>query len=810
MKVIYNQVGFLEGLSARFDQLRPADKSYPLLINGRVRENAIEPIRSPVEDEQIPSGTYQNLTAVGSVLLCFVSGQVYYRDVETSNGWAAVTGVSFDNSADIDTEVIPASTLNYKRAGAADSVYFNNSPARSTPEAIIATDGVTQPSILYPALNGAIAGRVTFTYDEWTETEDGLLREYVPIGRFPTFVGQKLYMAIKGSTNVLNRIAQSVSGRPLDFVMAIDEDTGDKAGNALTTAHAVGYDIITGMFGTSFDDGSFIVGTQRAVTGVTPNQSSLFFGEPRLRNTPLFRVGLLNQKSIVDLNGDAGFLTPAGVHSFNATMQKLTESQNDPIAVQIKRLIAPPFTYGCTAEIDDYALFAVETIYGPGIIVFDKTLDKFVAIDLLAGIGQIKQFARTVSSNGQRLFFITNDNQLFEYGAADTRETCRFYMGDWTTSVGRVIQTFGRASFVFSNVVEDTTVKVTQFGDRVQVGFATFELAAGVVSDAPIIPLPFARSAGAATGVVDYAPTEPKNCFGAGVMVAWNTAAKLVFATLECDADTRTPSSMSQAYIPAERIAAPYKRFALAGDFDAAQTPLALFKLPTDYTVIGLGDFFYSADHAADYAEYAGSFTKLRTAGRLYATPGNHDFDYDGGQKFMQTYGNGQLQRSFVIGEVEWFFINPGWDTADLGSSNPVREPMGNTVGRQQYNWLKGALAASTARWKFVCMHEGPYSSSTYSPGYSVLRWDFQALGADAVFCAHDHVYQRHIIDGFNYICVGTGGRPLGEISATPIAGFQTGRAALGYLNLVVDHYDAEISHVGLDGTVFDRFVIHR
>lgn len=788
-----------------FDLMRKEANSYPLLINGRVREDVIEPINAPVRDMQIPTGTLQNITGIGSVLIAFVNGQPYWRDVTTSNGWASIAGAELSASvAEIDTAVIPASTINFKRTGPADDVTFNNSPARETLEGILATDGVAQPTFIYPLPSGALAGRPTFTYAQWTETPAGDLREYVPIGRFPTFVGEKLFMAIKGPTGRLNRIAQSVSGRPLDFVMAINNITGDKLYPALNTAHAVGYDTISGLFATNFDDGSFVVGNTSSVVGVTPQYSSLFFGEPRLRNTPLFKSGLLNQKSVVDLNGDAGLLTPTGIHSFNATEQKYVASNNDPLSSAIRRLIVTPFTYGCTVEFDDYAFFACETVFGPGIVVYDKTLEKFVALDLLSDIGAIKQFAKTIAPSGERLFFITEDNRLYEYGAADTKETCRFYMGDWNTSVGRVLQTLGRTSLIFTNVIESCDVKVTAFGDRVETDSAVFTLAPGTVTDAPVSPVPFKYANTLCTGVIDYCNANQAVHYGVGVMVSWNTAARLAFATLQVDVDERAPMVLSTqtTTVPA--------RFALVGDFSAAVGGEALFKLPQDYIAIGLGDFFYTTDHDADYAAYAGNLVKLRAAGRLIATRGNHDIDYDDGAKFFQTFGNGQRYFSRVVGDVEFFIINPGWDTEDLGSATPAFEPAGNTMGSAQYNWLKGAMARSTANWKFVVMHEPPYSSGTYAPGYMALRWDFRALGANAVFHAHDHIYQRHIVDGLNYIGVGTGGAPLTAIAATPTAGYQTGRSAFGYLQLIVDKYDTSILHVGLDGTMFDRFVIHR
>jgi len=438
--MIYQQSNFLGGLDARFDSLRPDGSTYPLMINGRVRQNAVSTIPKPLRDTALAEGTYQAITAVGSVLIVFVSGAAWYRDTETNDSWRQVTGLALDTTGDVDTCDLPASTINYARTGPIDLVKFNNSPARATDEGILATDGINQPYLLYPEAGGIISARPTFTYAQWLETPSGELREYVPVGRYPIFVGQKLYMAIKGTPGVLNRIAQSVTGRPLDFVVAIDDATGNKAGDALTTAHAVGFDPITGLYRTS-TEAAFIVGTANNTVAVAPDYTNTqFFGEPALRNAPLFPVGVLNNKSAVDLNGDSGFITPTGIHSFNATMQARFQSNNDPISAQVTKLLAPVQTFGATADFDNYAFFAVNTVFGPGVMVFDKTLSDqqrqgiFVSLDLYAGIGEIKQFARTSAPSGNRLFFITADNRLYEFGAADTRETCRYYIGEWNSA----------------------------------------------------------------------------------------------------------------------------------------------------------------------------------------------------------------------------------------------------------------------------------------------------------------------------------------------------------------------------------------
>jgi len=816
----YNQESFLGGLSSRFDRLRPDANSYPLLINGRVRDNRVEAIKKLVQDTSLPTGTYQNITAVGSILVVFISGAAFYRDTATTNGWRSVLGLTLDTAADVDTVPIPASTINYKRSGPLDAVSFNNSAAARSPEAILATDGTTQPCILYPVAGGTIAARPTQTYAQWTETPDGTLREYVPVGRFPVYAGRKLYMAIKSSSGYLNRIAQSVSGRPIDFVVAITNATGDKDGDALTTATSAGFDELTGLYATSFNDGSFLACTARNTTGLTPDFSNgSFFGEPYFINTPLFKVGALNNHSAADLNGDSAFITQTGILSYNATQQNKIESNSDPISSQVYKLLAPTQTFGAAVNFNDYAMFSVNTVFGPAVVVYDTSIvnsagpGRFVAIDMYSGVGQIKQFAKTTAATGERLWFITADNRLFEFGAASSRETCRFYIGDWNTASGKVVQNFRRAQFVFSEVTADTVVQVTNYTDQQLIERVGYPLVPASQNDAPVISVPFAMTTGPATAIVQYEPSSASYGFGIGAMVEWDSSAKLVFCTLEAAANGMTPSQLSQNYTQGTVTAAAPQKFVFVGDFDPGTVPDLLVKLPLNVTVIGLGDYFYGADHTTDYAAYANTLQVLKSQGRFIAVAGNHDLDVDGGLVYNNFFGNGKRHYSIVVGNVEFFIYNTGWNTANVGTTNHPYEPDGFVAGSVQANELRAALAASTAKFKFVVLHEPPYSSvANYTPGYSLLRLPFKAWGATAVFSGHAHLYERVIVDGLNYYTVGTGGHSPSAFAASYVAGHQNGLASTpGYLMLTTDEYDATSKFIRADtGAAVDLFAFGR
>jgi hypothetical protein len=83
--------------------------------------------------------------------------------------------------------------------------------------------------------------------------------------------------------------------------------------------------------------------------------------------------------------------------------------------------------------------------------------------------------------------------------------------------------------------------------------------------------------------------------------------------------------------------------------------------------------------------------------------------------------------------------------------------------GSQQYRWLVNDLSSTTKTWKFVFFHIpiygcGPSWGSPDLEARAALHPLFRAQGVDIVFSAHDHNYQRHVVDGLTYIVTGGGG----------------------------------------------------
>ncbi len=69
-----------------------------------------------------------------------------------------------------------------------------------------------------------------------------------------------------------------------------------------------------------------------------------------------------------------------------------------------------------------------------------------------------------------------------------------------------------------------------------------------------------------------------------------------------------------------------------------------------------------------------------------------------------------------------------------------------------QVEWMKNVVAKSSAKWKFVTFHKGPYSAGDNAGEYEddrvqfykkILIPAFDEMGIDMVFEAHDHMYMR-------------------------------------------------------------------
>lgn len=436
--LLYAQADFSGGLLTQFDATKTPRNSYPLALDVQMRRNVVRP-RNRHAKQPTPEGEFQGLYAVGSKLYLFAAGSAYVRDIATDlyfqeiSGWTTVAA-----SLRVYAERLPITfNLFNRRASSVEvtTLYFNNSLA-AYPECLWVGNGVDPEQVIYPDGTAEIIG----DFDGWTQNDPS----YVPIGTVRCFTADKGFVM---SPNGL-KLYSSVTGRPTDYVIQID-NAGNKVADADSFYAAVSAEAVTAL--KPADNGTVIATTAFGTFTVTPDYNVTFFGEPFLRVKPLFPVGAVNDRSFVNLNGDVAFISFTGIHTFNQTRQDRVESSNAPLGRKINGLLANPQSDTCAVDFDDNALFAVNTIYGRGVMVYDNSLEQFTSLDL--SFGHVTQFAVvTDPTSGPRLFFINAANELYEAYADDTKLAGRIYLGDFTAQGSGIDSRVDSVLLTFTNV----------------------------------------------------------------------------------------------------------------------------------------------------------------------------------------------------------------------------------------------------------------------------------------------------------------------------------------------------------------------
>ena len=420
----YAQQSFVGGMNMSVDDTRLGQEEYKFAKNVRNRFGTLEGIKN-VNDISSDIGAFtanppiQKIYSIGEFVFIFFDGGCKYRKpLNPDSTWAILYGGgTMDRSAEIFVQAVPASTQNFLRketsvAGASLELDMENA-VQKTVAAIIVQDGISQPRII-ELTGGYATDREAKTYAEWI---DGTYtsREYIPIGRQMAFFNNKLFVVSPDGTEIYH----SVSGRPMDFVVAITTDghkinSDETIGGAPATSYTVGYNVITAL--SVLNNEALFVSTAGGSYGVSLDYTLTVFAEPMFQKQYLFTANSINQHSFVDLLGDFAFIDPEGLRSFNAVMQSKNEGRNSIFSLKVARLFKGVVqdTKKCTAIVfDDYALFACNTIFGHGILVFDTLTKQFVSFDQLtddsnANIGPIMDFAKVETNNKRELFAITH------------------------------------------------------------------------------------------------------------------------------------------------------------------------------------------------------------------------------------------------------------------------------------------------------------------------------------------------------------------------------------------------------------------
>ncbi len=553
----FKQSSFLGGMIQRLDATKVpnAGDSYYLGINVRNREDNLQPITKPLDiTDSTPPGKKQGIYGSGKFLILFIDGKPYARDVSReTTGFIPLNAQQLDPNVDyIYLEFVPASTLGFGRLRAPDSdevsIDVNQElPFKSSQQGAIYQDGINRAQLI---LDNTTDVTPLQNFAEWTTD----IREYVPLMKQMLYSSSILF----GLSADGKEVYHSVSGRPIDFMVVILEDgsklESEQSGGATSVSKRVDFEVATAIKAAPTQD-TLIITTLNKIFLVLINKDRLQFGEPTLDAFPIAAIGAVNQWCFADLNGDTAFINNRGIHSFNSAAILKRESNNDPLSGVINRLFALDDTnyvvqdFPCAFEFGaDYALFAVNTIYGRGVLVYDKIASKFVSLDIYEGISQIKQFADVVVDGRRRLFFITTDDKVYEHFAGDSVEQAGLFIGEWCTNDPKITQKPLYLRLVFTECEEDGNVSVTPIVNRQ--AFTPKVERIKALTPAPTFPMsiPFGSAEKNAVQNVTFNLTGTVMAgWKVGTLINWDVKAKLTHIALESDSQTAAVSPKANA-----------------------------------------------------------------------------------------------------------------------------------------------------------------------------------------------------------------------------------------------------------------------
>ena len=439
----YTQKSFVGGINLISEDMRIQPNQYRCGFNLRNRFDSLKAVRSSVEDVAIASGIKQEMITFGNYVIIFVAGRAYYR-LFSATGWKQIAGFKMSTTAPrFWTCPVPVSATNYLRYADVSDNGGGNEPDGAKAiklgaysgtfngdvSGLLVQDNISQPMFLYVnPTTGVPAARTTQTYAQWRlqDAQGRDRREYVPIGNSMAWVDGVLYIVSQD----FNYLYRSVSGRPLDFVINIDQD-GEKGGDATTTSYSVGIGGIQCIRAMSND--ALFVAAGNSNFSVSKNLAQgapKIFGEYTFIRTFLFNSTCLSDRTIFDSLGDTRFISLSGVRSFNAILQQQNEGRNSPFSLGIQsiltdddRTIVQSAAASAGILFDEYELYSLDTVFGPAIAVYDTLNKCWSSFDISQTGGQrVKQFAK-IELTIQRLYAITEDNKLYTLYIDDAFDT---------------------------------------------------------------------------------------------------------------------------------------------------------------------------------------------------------------------------------------------------------------------------------------------------------------------------------------------------------------------------------------------------
>ena len=839
--MVVTKTNWLGGMNQLSDITKLKEDEYWVLINARIRKNAVEAVNLPLDVTNNLStvGNLQDITAAGSLLVAFAGGQAFYK--LTNGTWQSIPSFTMGSTTPrVFTALIPSSTVNFTRAVTSSTGTLTLGGAvGATPSALIVMDGVSQPWIIFP--DGT--SRVTGTYLTWSIA----VPEYVPVANFPMFYNGVLYAVtseiLTPTTGTkYNQIVRSVTGAPLNFVVAVTP-TGDKTsaneteGGALAMATNVDYNNVTCLAPMNANDGGFFVGTQNSSFLVYPDYNNLIYAEPTFRNQSITSIGPLNPDSVVDVLGDVAFVHDTGIRSFNGITQFRFEGRNAPFSGPINSLLdGITQTSSATGTHDNYALFAVTTIYGNGILWYDMLLQKFVSLDIYPGVGTILKFASTLD-NGTRYTYFMTTTGVYRLFGSEQKATVTLYGSEIVPSDDYKSVKMQSLRLGFNGVAAGGTVEASLYvnGQYCNRKVVTINPLPFNAQSSVSIPYNGGLSDGVfATAEINFMDIAPEGD-RVGVMIRFDTDGLLISASAEVQQAGVWPKVNPFGIIGSVA----YETFAVIGNDGIPD--IVGGSLPPTFTltevaqrkavnarirninsltkVIGTGNHNYgipgvSSGTAVTIPQTIVPFWDA-IRDKLLFVPGQFDNDAAAASPLFN-YQQHVRYFQYTSEYVDIFLINTGYDTTMVQTEiDNLVAPGQNISVSIQFQWLKNALANSTKKHKWVVVHQPPFTSGNdfYSATNTnanllfIQAVPFKNWGATVLLAGCSALVERLNWNGLPVLISGAGGKALTTVHNPPIPQSSFASAAQGaYWEAVVSKLSVEFVCKTSTGSILDRY----
>lgn len=133
--------------------------------------------------------------------------------------------------------------------------------------------------------------------------------------------------------------------------------------------------------------------------------------------------------------------------------------------------------------------------------------------------------------------------------------------------------------------------------------------------------------------------------------------------------------------------------------------------------------------------------------------------------------------------------------------------------GSDQHNWLLNDLSniPGSIDYRIVLFHEPPFSSGRHGPNLTVREHIIPLIeeyNIDVVFCGHEHLYERSIVNGIQYVTTGGAGSSLYFLNPGQNEYSVIAETIFHYMRIYVKNKNIKVEMVKGDGSIGDTFEI--